>query len=96
MARGLKFQIEKEEGLYSPFSENKGADQFRGYREADLRLFSHMQKSGFLTTRLIWKLQRFYYQGSRNKGTDQPVQQYIRSVPLFLALARMRFRKDVN
>ena len=28
---------EKEE-LYYPSSENKGADQLRGYREADLRL----------------------------------------------------------
>ena len=37
MARGLKFRI-KEEGLYYPCSENKGADQFCGYREADLRL----------------------------------------------------------
>ena len=26
------------EGLYYPYSENKGADQLRGYREADLRL----------------------------------------------------------
>ena len=26
------------EGLYSLCSENKGADQLRGYREADLRL----------------------------------------------------------
>ena len=26
------------EGLYYPFSENKGADQLHGYREADLRL----------------------------------------------------------
>ena len=26
------------EGLYYPSSENKGADQLRGYREADLRL----------------------------------------------------------
>ena len=34
-------------------SENKGADQLRGYREADLRLFSYRQKTGFLTTRLI-------------------------------------------
>ena len=25
-------------GLYYPFSENIGADQLRGYREADLRL----------------------------------------------------------
>ena len=43
MARGLKFRIEKEEGLYYPCSENKGTDQFRGkkfrgYREADQRL----------------------------------------------------------
>ena len=37
-ARSLKFRIyEEEEELY-PYSENKGADQLRGYREADLRL----------------------------------------------------------
>ena len=54
MPKGLKFRIKEEEGLYYPCSENKGADQLRGYREADLRLcFSHMQKVGFLTTRLI-------------------------------------------
>ena len=38
MARGLKFRIKKVEGLYYPCSENKGADQLRGYRGADLRL----------------------------------------------------------
>ena len=38
MARGLKFQIKKVEGLYYLCSENKGADQLRGYREADLCL----------------------------------------------------------
>ena len=38
MARGLKFRIYKVEGLYYPCSENKGDDQLRGYREADLRL----------------------------------------------------------
>ena len=38
MARSLKFRIQKVEGLYYPCSENKGADQLRGYREADLRL----------------------------------------------------------
>ena len=38
MARGLKFRIEVVEGLYYPCSENKGADQLRGYREADLCL----------------------------------------------------------
>ena len=38
MARGLKFRIEEVEILYYPCSENKGADQLRGNREADLRL----------------------------------------------------------
>ena len=38
MARGLKFRIKIEEGSYYLCSENKGADQLRGYREADLRL----------------------------------------------------------
>ena len=38
MARGLKFLIQKEEGLYYLCRENKGGDQLRGYREADLRL----------------------------------------------------------
>ena len=34
--------------MYYPSSENKGADQLRGYREADLRLlFSPMQIVGF-------------------------------------------------
>ena len=38
MARGLKFRIKKVEGLEYLCSENKGAVQLRGYREADLRL----------------------------------------------------------
>ena len=38
MARSLKFRIQEVEGFYYLFSENKGADQLRGYREADLRL----------------------------------------------------------
>ena len=37
-ARSLKFRIWVEESLYYPSSKNKGADQLRGYREADLRL----------------------------------------------------------
>ena len=37
-ARILKFRIYVEEELYYPSSENKGADQLRGYREGDLRL----------------------------------------------------------
>ena len=38
MARGLKFRTREVKGLYYPCSENKDADQLRGYREADLRL----------------------------------------------------------
>ena len=38
MARDLKFCIKEVEGLYYPSSENKGADQLRGNREADQRL----------------------------------------------------------
>ena len=38
MAGDGKFWIEKVEELYYPCSKNKGADQLRGYREADLRL----------------------------------------------------------
>ena len=38
MTRGLKFRIKEVEGLCFPCSENKGADQLRGYHEADLRL----------------------------------------------------------
>ena len=55
MARGLKFWIQKVEGLYYQCSENKDADQLRGYREADLRLcFRICNKAGFLITRHIF------------------------------------------
>ena len=38
MARGLKFWIKKVKGLDCVCSEKQGADQLRGYREANLRL----------------------------------------------------------
>ena len=38
MVGGLKFRIWEVEGLYYPCSENKDADQLRGYRESVLRL----------------------------------------------------------
>ena len=38
MVRGWKFWIEIVEHLYYPCSENKGADQFRSKREADMCL----------------------------------------------------------
>ena len=48
MARGLKFRIKVVEGLYYPYSENKGADQLRSYCAADLRLcFRICKKSVF-------------------------------------------------
>ena len=54
MARSLKFRIKELEGLYYLYSKTKGADQLRFYHKADLRLcFLHMQKAGFLMTRLI-------------------------------------------
>ena len=53
MARGLKFRIHEVGVLYYLCSENKGADQLRGHREADLRLcFRIMPNVGFLLTRL--------------------------------------------
>ena len=38
IARSLKCRMKEGEGFYYPCSENKGADQLRGYREAGLRL----------------------------------------------------------
>ena len=44
---GLKFRIKRVEGLDYLCSENKGADQLRGFREADLRLcFRIFKKPG--------------------------------------------------
>ena len=51
MARGLKFRIEKEEGLYYQCSENKGANQFRGNRETDLRLCFRICKNPVFSQR---------------------------------------------
>ena len=53
-ARSLKFWSSVEEELYYPSSENKGADQLRGYREADLSLcFRNVDSVGFPMRRLI-------------------------------------------
>ena len=53
MDRGLKFRIKIVEGLYYPYSKNKGADQLPSYREADLRLCLRIcKKPVFLMTRL--------------------------------------------
>ena len=69
MARGLEVRIQEVEGLYYPCRENKGADQLRGYREADLRLcFRICKKAGFLITRLNFQ---------ENKRTKEHVIDYI-------------------
>ena len=68
MARGLKFRIQKVDGLYYPCSENKGADQLRGYREAELRLcFRICKKTGFLMTRLKLSFSRVVNLGTTTK-----------------------------
>ena len=50
-ARGLELRIYIETGLYLPYSENKGADQLRGYREADLSLCFRICKKSVFTRR---------------------------------------------
>ena len=47
IARGFKFRIKEEEELHYQCSENKGADQLCGYREADLHLCFRICKSRF-------------------------------------------------
>ena len=39
LRRGLKFRIEKDDGLYYLCSENKGADQLHCYHVADVHLW---------------------------------------------------------
>ena len=63
IVRGLKFWIEIGKGLYYPCTENKGADQLHGYREADMRLCFRICKKpvfsrrGSFRTLLIWQAQ---------------------------------------
>ena len=50
MARDLNFCIQEVEVVYYPCSENKGADQLRGHREADLHLCFRICKTLFSKT----------------------------------------------
>ena len=52
MARCLKISDSGSRGIVL-CSENKGANQLRCYCTADMRLFLHMQKAGFLMMRLV-------------------------------------------
>ena len=64
MTRGLKFRIWKVEGLYYLCSENKGADQLHGNREADLRLcFRICKMLVLLITRLKCNFLLNFYAG---------------------------------
>ena len=56
MARGFKFRIYEVDELYYLCSENKGADQLRGYREADLRLCFRICKNPAHLVLLIYRL----------------------------------------
>ena len=56
MARGLKFWIEKVEGLCYLCRENNGTDQLCGYCTADLHLcFRICKRAGFLMTQLSYR-----------------------------------------
>ena len=57
MARSLIFRIKVVEGLYYPCSENKDADQLRGYREADLRLCFRICKKPVFSRRGSFEIQ---------------------------------------
>ena len=72
MAKGLKFQIKKVQGLYYLCNENQGVDQLCGYHTDDLRLcfhickkqvFSHYFHSGITPQ---WEITR-----TRKKNTGQ-------------------------
>ena len=66
MARDMKFRILKAEGLYYPSGENKGADQLRGHREADLRLCFRICKNPVFSRRGSYDI----IGGSYNKYLD--------------------------
>ena len=65
MARDLKIRIFEVEGLYYLCGENKGADQLRCYREADLRLCFHMCKKP------VFSQCGSYYEAIKQKPTIQ-------------------------
>ena len=68
MAAGLKFRIKEVEGLYYPCSENKGADQLRGYREADLRLCFRICNKPVFSRRGLYKTRDIICIYSYNTG----------------------------
>ena len=92
-ARSLKFWIEEVEGLYYTCSENKGADQLRVCREADLRLcFRLCRLLIFPCSGSIMK--RLYYSRNVNKGTDLLCHYCTADLRLGFAYAKSLFSHD--
>ena len=56
------------EGLYYPCSENKGADQLRGYREADLRVCFRICKNPFFSRRGSYDLHDKHFSPTQGVG----------------------------
>ena len=59
------------EGLYYPSSENKDADQFRGYRETDLRLCFRICKNPVFSRRGSYIRRRVPEEGLEGERTRQ-------------------------
>ena len=76
MARNLKFRIKVEEGLYYPYGKNKGADQLRGHREADLRLCFRKCKKLVFSWRGSYGLNHCYIPAGVYAGEAVRIQQY--------------------
>ena len=56
-------------GIYHLYSENKGADQLRGYREADLRLCFHICKKPIFS----------------QQGSNTPIRDLLLHTAIFLS-----------
>ena len=86
MARGLKLRIAVVEGLYYPYSENKGADQLRGYREADLRLCFRICKKPVFSQRGSYSrmLRRMYLTWGGGGGGGGAIKNFLSLHPIGL------------
>ena len=75
MSRGLKFRIQKVEGLYYLCSENKGADQLRGYRKADLILCFCICKKPFSHdgAHIVSVSHQMYFDTVHKKSLDKAI-----------------------
>ena len=77
MVRGLKFRMKEVEGFFYLCSENKDADQLRGYREADLRLADQLRGYREADLRLCFRICKKPVFSQR--GSYQYLQLYVTS-----------------